>query len=99
MNAGDGSSPRALRCVVSGRVQGVWYRSATAEQAARLGLSGSARNRSDGTVEVLVRGNPEAVDELVEWLWHGPPLASVTGVELQRLDADDPRIPSGFTTG
>lgn len=99
MSGGGGKPPRALRCVVSGRVQGVWYRSATAEQAARLGLSGSARNRSDGTVEVLVRGRAEAVDELVQWLWQGPPMASVTGVELQPLEAEDPRIPAGFTTG
>lgn len=77
---------QAVRCIVSGRVQGVWYRAATARQAEQLSLRGSARNRADGTVEVIAAGNPEAIARLCAWLWDGPPGARVTGVEAQEWD-------------
>jgi acylphosphatase len=78
----------ARRATVHGRVQGVWYRASTAERAQDLGLRGHARNLEDGTVEVLAIGPAPAVDELLEWLWQGPPLAKVTRVEVQEIDAD-----------
>lgn len=77
----------ARRAVVHGRVQGVWYRAGTAEQARALALRGVARNLPDGTVEVLAIGRPEAVDALLFWLQRGPPLARVTRVEVEDVDA------------
>jgi acylphosphatase len=89
----------ARRARVHGRVQGVWYRAGTAEQARFLGVSGHARNLDDGTVEVLAIGPGPAVDALIEWLWKGPPLAQVTGVVVEEVDPSLAMPPGeGFTT-
>ncbi|MFO8155873.1 MAG: acylphosphatase [Pseudomonadota bacterium] len=85
------------RCRVGGRVQGVFYRASTGEQARRLGLTGHARNLPDGTVEVLMCGPETACDELESWLWQGPRMARVDSVECESVALDEP--PSGFTTG
>lgn len=80
-----------MRCYVSGRVQGVWFRASTKEHAERLGLSGWARNLPDGRVEVLACGSPDALQALREWLGRGPELAEVTGLECQTPTADHHR--------
>jgi acylphosphatase len=66
---------------VSGRVQGVAYRVSCRREALRLGLSGTARNMPDGSVEVTVAGAESAVQALAQWLWRGPELARVDQVE------------------
>jgi acylphosphatase len=71
------------RCLVAGRVQGVFFRASAREQALRLGLTGYARNLSDGRVEVLACGEPDQVSQLREWLRNGPPAAEVTGVACE----------------
>ena len=87
----------AARFLVRGKVQGVWFRASTREQAERLGLRGHARNLADGGVEVLAVGEAGAIAELARWLQAGPPLARVDGVEREELaDAGEP---AGFTTG
>lgn len=68
------------RCLVSGRVQGVFFRASTREKALELGLSGRARNLPDGRVEVLVCGEEAQVESLCRWLWEGPPSARVEEV-------------------
>jgi acylphosphatase len=70
----------AARFLVSGRVQGVFYRASTREQALGLGLSGHARNLADGRVEVVAFGSGEALDALERWLRIGPPAARVEAV-------------------
>jgi acylphosphatase len=84
---------RAIRCVVAGRVQGVYYRAATAEQAARLQLDGWVKNLADGRVEVVAAGSPPAVAELAAWLWRGPPAARVEAVHLEEWTGG---VPNGF---
>jgi len=74
------------RCLVGGRVQGVFFRASAREQAVRLGVTGYARNLPDGQVEVLVCGEPQAVSQLKDWLRVGPPQASVTVVACEPLD-------------
>jgi acylphosphatase len=81
--------------IVSGRVQGVFFRASARSEATRLGLNGYAKNRADGSVEVLACGDAAALDELQRWLHSGPPLARVQSVE--RLAAND-IAPHGFHT-
>jgi acylphosphatase len=74
-----------FRCLVGGRVQGVFFRASAREQAQRLGLTGYARNLPDGRVEVFACGPAEAVGRLRDWLRTGPPRAEVTGVACEPL--------------
>jgi acylphosphatase len=85
------SSVQAIRCLVAGRVQGVYYRAAAAEQATRLQLDGWVKNLADGRVEVVALGPPVAVADLVRWLWQGPPAARVEAVHLEEWTGDLPR--------
>lgn len=78
----------AARFLVSGLVQGVFFRASTREQAQRLGLRGHARNLPDGRVEVLAVGEAGAVDALAGWLRHGPPQARVDAVEREAATGD-----------
>ena len=82
------------RFFVSGKVQGVWFRASTRDEALRLGLRGHARNLADGRVEVLAVGDAAAIDALAAWLDHGPPLARVDRVE--RREAGEGEAGSGF---
>ena len=78
---GDARDSVRARIVVRGRVQGVWYRGAARDEARRLGLVGWARNRADGSVEILAQGPASAIDRFVEWCREGPPLARVRSVD------------------
>jgi DNA ligase D-like protein (predicted 3'-phosphoesterase) len=75
--------PRAIRAVVNGRVQAVWFRDTTARRAAELELTGWVRNLDDGSVGVHAEGAQDAIDELVAFLREGPPLAKVESVEVE----------------
>jgi acylphosphatase len=81
---------------ISGRVQGVWFRESTSQQANRLGIRGHAVNCPDGTVEVLACGSPAALAALRDWLRQGPPLAEVTSVVELACEED---CPDRFSTG
>jgi acylphosphatase len=89
----------ARRCLVAGRVQGVFYRASTRQRATELGVAGHARNLPDGRVEVLACGDPQAVRELCDWLWTGSPASHVTAVEVEEVDEAELRArPEGFRT-
>ncbi len=75
------STDMAVRLRISGRVQGVFFRAWTREQAHRLGLCGWVRNRRDGTVEALIAGPAAAVGRMVALCHEGPPQARVAHVE------------------
>lgn len=83
------------RFLVSGRVQGVWFRESTRREAESLGINGSATNLPDGRVEVIAGGSDQAVDKLLAWLHHGPPMARVDDVVEKTID--DPGL-TGFST-
>ena len=76
--------------MVSGRVQGVFYRASTRQKALELGVTGYARNLPDGRVEVLACGESAAVDALCEWLWQGPPHAVVSMVSCATQEMNAP---------
>lgn len=79
---------RSLQCLVSGKVQGVYFRAWTHDQAASLGLKGWVRNLMDGTVEVLIQGDEAAAEELKKRLLTGPTMARVDGLEAKWIDYD-----------
>jgi acylphosphatase len=86
---------KAMRYLVAGRVQGVFYRASTASKARELGLDGWAKNLPDGCVEVVASGEDAALAALARWLWQGPPAARVEKVRLEQWPQD---VPVGFTT-
>jgi len=69
--------------LISGRVQGVFYRASAREEAIRLGLAGEIRNLPDGRVEAVVEGARERIEEFVAWCRRGPPSAEVDDVEVR----------------
>jgi acylphosphatase len=80
---------------VTGRVQGVWFRESTRREAVALGITGYAKNRADGSVEVLACGESGALQRLARWLKVGPPAARVARVDWAATDCDSP---ASFTT-
>jgi acylphosphatase len=81
--------------LISGRVQGVFFRASTRDTAVSLGLTGYARNLPDGRVEVVACGEAEAIAALERWLHEGPPMSRVT--DVQEAVAMDPMV-NGFET-
>lgn len=86
----------AARFLVSGKVQGVFYRVSTRERALELGLAGRAINLHDGRVEVVAQGDVDALDVLEAWLHQGPPSAKVDAVVRQVWEEP---VDAGFVTG
>jgi acylphosphatase len=73
----------ARRLMITGRVQGVGFRYALADEARARKLGGWVRNRRDGTVEALIAGPEIDVEALIAWAQRGPPAARVTGVSVE----------------
>jgi len=83
--------------LISGRVQGVFFRDSTKKEALKLGLNGSAVNLPDGTVKVCLNGESEDIDLLERWLQIGPELAQVESVI--EVDIDQQLELNGFKVG
>lgn len=83
------------RVIVSGRVQGVFFRDSARRAAEREGVSGSARNLDDGRVELVLEGDDDAVERIVRWARDGPDSADVDDVDVTD---EDPTGASGFST-
>lgn len=83
------------RVVVRGLVQGVGFRFSCADAAQRSGVRGWAANRTDGTVEAVFEGEPDAVAAMVRWCGRGPRYAEVTGVDVHE---EEPEGLTGFET-
>ena len=97
--ADDGSRTGQVvrrRALVSGRVQGVFFRDSSRQQAARRGVAGLARNLPDGRVEVVLEGPPEEVAAVLAWLRQGPAYARVETVEVTEEPVEGLR---GFEIG
>lgn len=89
----------ARRFYVAGRVQGVFFRASAQQEARRLGLSGWAKNLSDGRVEVLAIGAEELVDTMAEWLQLGPRLARVDSLATEVVDLSTLQGVDDFSCG
>lgn len=76
---------KAYRIIVTGKVQGVFYRHTAQTEANRLGIVGIAKNQSDGSVLMEVEGNDSALKQFIDWAHVGSPGASVTGVEAKEI--------------
>jgi len=84
----------ARHVVVSGRVQGVGFRYLLEREAAVAGLAGWARNTAEGTVEAVLEGSPSAVEDVLQWMRHGPRGAVVVSVDVTDVA---PQALTGFT--
>lgn len=80
------NATRCRRFRVTGRVQGVFFRDSTRELAQKLDLTGYANNKSDGSVEVVACGRPDALDRMADWLKNGPPMSSVAKLEVTEAE-------------
>jgi acylphosphatase len=86
------------KCLVGGRVQGVFYRATAARRARELGVHGYARNLSDGRVEILACGDETSVGVFVEWLWTGSSASKVSSVEVSDAAHEAAKVRPGFRT-
>jgi acylphosphatase len=68
--------------IISGRVQGVFYRMETQRAADRIGVTGWVKNRPEGTVEAVFEGAKNQVEAILKWCWDGPRLASVDNIDV-----------------
>ena len=73
----------SVHLIVSGRVQGVWFRAGTRDQALELGLCGWAKNCPDGTVEIHAEGDKKTLEQFITWCRKGPPAARVSALEVE----------------
>ena len=69
--------------LITGQVQGVYYRSYTMSEAEKLGLTGWIKNNISGSVEVVTEGEREDIEKLIAWCYKGPPSAKVVKVEVE----------------
>src|SRR4051812_44124106 len=83
-DAAPAEPPERVHLLISGRVQGVYYRSAATEQARVLGLRGVVRNLQGGDVELIAEGPPSVLQQMIGWCHLGPPAAQVEQVAVRR---------------
>jgi len=74
-----------IHCIIEGRVQGVWYRAFAKKKAAQLGITGWAKNLSNGSVEILACGEPKNLDVFRHALLKGPVLAHVSNLLFEEI--------------
>lgn len=78
-----------MRLLISGRVQGVFFRASAREEAKRLGISGFARNLPDGRVEIVGEGEKETLEEMASWCHKGPRGAAVAEVQMEWIETTE----------
>ncbi|HIG99893.1 MAG TPA: acylphosphatase [Thermoplasmata archaeon] len=78
-----------VHVLISGKVQGVWYRASTKQKADGLGIMGWVRNTVDGNVEAVFEGEKAKIDEMITWCWIGPQRAQVTDIKMLPTHSDE----------
>jgi acylphosphatase len=79
------NSLKTMRIIISGKVQGVYYRQSTREKSMQLGISGIVKNLTNGSVELIASGTADQLNNLIEWCKQGPPKAVVSSIEFEEL--------------
>ena len=77
---------RAVKIIVKGRVQGVWFRAGAQLTAQKLHIIGSVSNQPDHTVKIVAQGSGDAIEKLIDWCYVGTPFASVSAVDIEDID-------------
>lgn len=77
---------KKVKVIVSGQVQGVWFRASTYKKAVELGINGYVRNLINGDVEFVAEGEESKVEKLIEWAKRGPELAHVEKIKVEVLE-------------
>lgn len=85
---------RRVRILVSGRVQGVYFRMFTQNKAKHLGINGHARNLPDGRVEIVAEADNISIDKLIKWCKKGPVTARVDDIEIIDMEESDEALTS-----
>ena len=80
---------KCVHLIISGRVQGVFFRDNTRRKAKELGLTGYAKNLPDGNVEVVAEGNEDKINELIKFMKKSPGIASVTGIQIKHKEPEN----------
>lgn len=80
---------KQVKLTVSGKVQGVFFRHHTRQQAFKLGLRGYVKNLINGDVEIVAKGDDLQVDQLIEWAKTGSPGAEVNNLQLETMSHED----------
>lgn len=78
-----------VHVVISGKVQGVFYRASTKEKADTLGITGWVKNMPGGKVEAVFQGDEQQVQKMIEWCWNGPPQSQVIDIKVRREPLSD----------
>ncbi len=77
---------KTYQLIISGKVQGVWYRASAKDKALELGLTGKIWNEPDGNVSAIVQGSSDKISDYIQWCKEGPPLAEVKDVKAEEID-------------
>ena len=80
---------KCVHLIVSGRVQGVFFRANVRNKALQIGLVGYAKNMSDGSVEVVAQGNQEKINELIDFIRNSPGTSKVTEIKIKNKDMEN----------
>ena len=77
---------QTVSILITGKVQGVFYRKSARDQALTIGLTGQVRNLTDGSVQAIATGEPEQLESFIVWCKQGPPRAVVSNVTVSELE-------------
>jgi acylphosphatase len=80
---------RTIYVRISGKVQGVWFRASTKQEAEKIGVTGWVKNTLDGEVEAIFQGSKEQIQLIIDWCHHGPLLSNVTNLIVKDIDSDE----------
>jgi acylphosphatase len=79
------SNMKTFSIIISGKVQGVFYRQSTKEKAVQLGIKGKVMNLDDGNVQVIATGDEEKLEQLIAWCRQGPPRAVIENIDVKEV--------------